>query len=686
MIGNIAEPSGILNPKPSSPNLKRKRQTSVDSTPHTSRDLTVSFHVGKELRQTSQSSFLSYVWNTGLDSDCVSCGQPFEPNEAPPIRTIGLEKHPIPDDDPRLLSGIDITQDIIAPWNLRIFNRHLACIKANKISYVPISHAWHENVAAAQDGHVESREVSKIVYQTPVKTLLAIVAEFSNEVVEIWHDYLSVPQWRTNVQARLLLAIPEIYSYATRTVIHLDDVRAVHVSSQGGGPKSESYDDFIVNFAATIRSRWFDRMWVTLEYLQSNDVVILTEDYTICDVSARDLCQRLDTTHGMWVKQRSNSDVTRDIWKQNTTLKRMTSWIDMEAWKNERTMHRTLGWAIGILGHRQCRQSRDYFLALGKMLDFRPEQDPLVLVQDRFQYFLCLAVHALRRGDYTPLLFIPPPDEQVDGRAPWLRGFSTVSWKLWDMGRCHRKATREQIIRNGKIEPELETAGIIEWFEYFDFEGTPESVLDYVASRAVQAQGRDPGALCESMERVFPLDERKAANMEWEDVVAAGKGTSAGMYDLPKIRTLLEDYGLLLEGQGSEKATTTRRRLDIAKKMVTALKLGKRGKHARESRLETAAGEADWFLREYGKTMEGIARIRCKICGRRSLCRLTMWEQPTADVAQVYRIAGLLYDDTVPEGVGIVVQDQRVLGKTMYGTPACECRRLEMVDLGLLKV
>lgn len=120
--------------------------------------------------------------------------------------------------------------------------------------------------------------------------------------------------------------------------------------------------------------------------------------------------------------------------------------------------------------------------------------------------------------------------------------------------------------------------------------------------------------------------------------------------------------------------------------MSTALKLSNKGKYARESRLEAAAGEAEWFLREYGRAMEEIGRVSCKICGRRSIFRLTMWEEPTLDLAQVYRIPGLLYDDTIPEGVGIVVEGKRIIGKMMYGTPACDCSRLELVELGLVKV
>ncbi|KAF5710030.1 hypothetical protein FGLOB1_5692 [Fusarium globosum] len=503
---------------------------------------------------------------------------------------------------------------------------------AKRVNYVPISHAWHPTVATSQDLRLESIDVSRLVYQITSKTLLALTAKFPG--CEVWHDYLSVPQWRPEVQQRLLLLIPEIYNHAAKTLIHLDDVRATHLSGQ---IKDSPYDKFIVDLAAIIRSRWFDRMWVTLEYIQSNDVLILTEDYTVCDAYARDVCHHLDTAHSKWVKKRSNSIVTEDIWKQNTTLKRMTSWIDMEAWKNEHDMHRTLGWAIGILG---------------KMLNFRPEHDPLILIENRFAYFFSLATYALQQGDHSPLLFIPSPGEETDPRAPWLRGYSTGTWKLWGMGRCHRKATSQSVIRDGKIQPKLQTVGVIETFEYYNFGGDAESVVDYILSKVVRASGQDPQALCEAMDRIFPRSEEKAYNMEWKD-------------------GHLEKYGPLLEVNPGQEVT--QQRLEIAKKLIRVLKLSKEGKLARESRLELAAGEADWFLREYGTPMEGISQIRCKICGRRSVFRLVMWGEPTPDVAQVYRIPGLLYDENVPDGIGIVVERDRIIGKMIYGTPACGC-------------
>jgi hypothetical protein len=49
---------------------------------------------------------------------------------------------------------------------------------------------------------------------------------------EIWHDYLSVPQWGCDVQHQLLYVIPDIFNLLKMSMIHWDDVKAVHVSNR----------------------------------------------------------------------------------------------------------------------------------------------------------------------------------------------------------------------------------------------------------------------------------------------------------------------------------------------------------------------------------------------------------------------------------------------------------------------
>jgi hypothetical protein len=348
-------------------------------------------------------------------------------------------------------------------------------------------------VAAAQNNRIEDIEVSRIVYQTLIRSLLAVTKKYGES--EIWHDYMSVPQWLCEVQQQLLLAIPTIYNYPERTLIHLHDVQAVHLDgvrtvTLSDIQETSPYKNFVNGLSAITSSQWFERMWVTLEYMQSNETLILAEDFSICNTNARELSLSMDAIATECVRSRGNTKFTLDIRKSKGRWPTMVSWGDMETWKSRPDKHRTLGFAMGILGRTKCREQRDYYLALGAMLDFKPKENPLILIQDAFQYFLSLATHALETGDYTPLLFTPLMDENEDPRAPWLHGYSKMSEKFWDLGVCHKRAKSQRIIRSGKIMPELESVGVIEWFEYCNFAGAPGSIFGHVACKVFLLCGR----------------------------------------------------------------------------------------------------------------------------------------------------------------------------------------------------
>jgi hypothetical protein len=77
---------------------------------------------------------------------------------------------------------------------------------------------------------------------------------------------------------------------------------------------------------------------------------------------------------------------------------------------------------------------------------------------------------------------------------------------------------------------------------------------------------------------------------------------------------------------------------------------------------------------------EPICTVKCVFCGMRSLFRLDL--RATAAVgARVYRISGLAYSQTVKNGVGLVIQDGRIVGRMISGTRACGCTRTEIVRI-----
>lgn len=675
-MASIISTDPIMNPRSS--NGKPREKTDIcfgaEQTPLELPVARVAFYVGSELHEFPQSRLFSYIWKRGLDSDCMVCGSCFVAGVSAPIRTIGFEYS-----QPSRPGIMDITQTCLSPHPLRIYNRHLACIKARKMDFIPVSHAWHEAIAKAQDGGVEDINAAWLAYQTPVKTLAAAAKKYSP--VEIWHDYLSVPQWQKDVQQQLLLSIPAIYSYTESVIMHLDDVKASHLDQ---AYQERSYKSFMEGVACTIRSRWFDRMWVTLEYIQSKEVLVLSEEYEISEFSASGLSARIEDIAAKHVKRTGHGNFMKDIIKHGSRWARNVAWTDMESWKSRPDKHRTLGAAIYILGMKQCSDPRDQYMALGGMVDFTPSTTDLAaLNHDRFDYFLSVALHALASGDYTPLLMNPLPGESPDPRAPWLRGHIQLSDKSWDLGVCHRKARSLDIIKDGVIQPKLESVGVVEWFEYTAFDQSPEIVLGRVVIQILRASGTCPVKFYGALDRIFTRIEMKALYTEWDTDAAKKPTPSQPFSQYPALGELLESFSALMYTATSDSAALENPQvLEVVKGMIKLLELDKPGKQSADSRMSITHAEAQYYLDRYSRDMNGLGRIRCKFCGQRSLFRLSLWEDPRPEATQVYRIPGLLFDETISEGVGLVVTRGVLIGKMSYGTPSCDCCRSERLYLG----
>ncbi|CAM1504590.1 Fc.00g021810.m01.CDS01 [Cosmosporella sp. VM-42] len=136
-------------------------------------------------------------------------------------------------------------------------------------------------------------------------------------------------------------------------MIHLDDVQAHHLSQ---AYEDQTYQDFIQGLASTIRSRWFDRMWVTLEYIQGKEILMLSQEFEISDVNASDLSLRISNVAAKYVKRHGHGKFMQDVVSQNSRWVKNVNWTDMESWKSRLDKPRTFGAATHILGLKQCRE------------------------------------------------------------------------------------------------------------------------------------------------------------------------------------------------------------------------------------------------------------------------------------------------------------------------------------------
>ncbi|KFA67844.1 hypothetical protein S40285_09032 [Stachybotrys chlorohalonatus IBT 40285] len=505
---------------------------------------TVTIYIGDKEQRIPQSDSLPHIWGTGLDSPCHACGRGFVQEADPTIRTIGFETS-----QSAQPSVVDFTPAPLAPHPIRIFYRHFSCIQANSIDYVPVSHAWHELVSCAQMERRTNAEVAGLVYQTPVLSLLALTKKHGP--TEIWHDYLSVLQWQRNVQRQLLLKIPTIYSFPGTMMIHLDD-------------------RLKKGLLATTNSRWFERMWVTLEYLQSKEVAILTEDL-ICDYNAWSHSAQLDDTVTPHIKRIGNAKFFNDLAAIGCKWRIKVSWSDMEVWKNYRNKHHTLGGAIYIMSSKKCREPADYYFALAGMIEY-------------------------------PLGHILPRD--LDGRTPWLRGYTVMSELLWDFGVCHCKANHLDIVRHGKIEPKVESVGVIEAWDYMTFTEDTREYLYFLSSRILRSSGTSASEFCHALDRVLTPLDRKALYTKWNTSFRSARKLLESSSDPEQLEAKLDEL-VALECIAQ---TTKSRAPAIMEDIDTMLKLEYSETNCKDNRKDITRAETEWYYTKHGRPMEGVAR------------------------------------------------------------------------------
>jgi hypothetical protein len=173
----------------------------------------VTILLGDDKFTATASEVLAVLWNTRLDSTCHACHGSFV--DQPPIRTFAFEE-----------GSILPPKEAIA---VRIFNRHLACLKADNALFVPISHFWHDSIRTANASGLHHDAAAAVLIRTLEATHEGSADSYPLDV-EFWHDYFSVPQWEPSTKEQLLILLPTIYSSAREILIHLSDVPQASVS------------------------------------------------------------------------------------------------------------------------------------------------------------------------------------------------------------------------------------------------------------------------------------------------------------------------------------------------------------------------------------------------------------------------------------------------------------------------
>ena len=223
-------------------------------------------------------SFLNHLWSDQHleESTCCHCGQQIKIEDVL-ARTFALENQTLANSTTR-----QCAEKLEVPTMSKmilVYHRHLRCLIATT-SYVAITHVWDAQVAELQSRREKATasvvEVAKIVLETPTRICQSLAASLTD--LEIWHDYISVPQWQPTVKLQIIQAIPQDFNQAKFVVAHLSDLDARSIEMMREGTSIYERCRGISNVC---NPKWFGRMWTAMELTQSRDLRIMLKDYSL---------------------------------------------------------------------------------------------------------------------------------------------------------------------------------------------------------------------------------------------------------------------------------------------------------------------------------------------------------------------------------------------------------------------
>ncbi|KAL0253428.1 hypothetical protein SLS55_010407 [Diplodia seriata] len=537
------------------------------------------------------------------------------------------------------------------------FDRHLSC--ASKTNYIAISHVWNPTVSAVQNGSGSSAETQQarvLAVQLPMRIWDGVHA--CSPGAELWHDYLSVPQWQGDVKARILDAVAAIFARAAFTLVHLDDVSApcVRAMRAGGTLRARAR-----GVARVCNAAWFGRVWTAMEYVRSPAVRTMLDDCVLVDEGVDDVF--LGEVQEAWdavVVERGDAHEA-EKWARDCGL---VPWQLGPLARVRGQGTASFAEAFSMLAKRGCRSDADFFHALGGVLNPRWEEEMPPDFERYGDATLAFARECIRNGDYTPVLMSPLPVDDNPGGI----GMGYHDGGIWSLGALQRAPATPRLSLSPVWNPVIraERIGPVRFVKKFNFRTLHPPVLfshvaqvaldftgpdvdDFVATVGTRLYGQDAQEV-----RQRCLDAERRAFLE---------------------RVLVERFN----AQGGQEPWQVKKTDRIA----DALGLS-------STELESCGGVPPMrFMRAHGGTLHlgprgALVGATCPVCLKSFLFRAALYGRPAdAYGAVAYRIPGLKYTCTMKGGIAIIVKNGSVVGRMVWAVRACPCRTEEEVEIHL---
>jgi hypothetical protein len=168
-----------------------------------------------------------------------------------------------------------------------------------------------------------------------------------------------------------------------------------------------------------------------------------------------------------------------------------------------------------------------------------------------------------------------------------------------------------------------------------------------------------------AMERLYPLYEETTSPKQILEYIEAKGGS------LDTLEALISDF------KRNEAAKNVLKQCRTAEKLGTFLGLSTpTGTNAAAlSRSQLAAIEDTTVY------MVAVAIVCCRTCSQRFPYLVELLDKAPPGCAEVHRIPGFQYERALRNGVGLIVYENKIIGRMAAGTSMCDCEVLVDVKL-----
>ncbi|KAI6090578.1 hypothetical protein F4821DRAFT_20712 [Hypoxylon rubiginosum] len=608
--------------------------------------------------------FLESLWSAPPDqSRCCRCQKVIKPQDTL-ARTYTFRRHNDHSDEAYDPSGIVVPG---LSGQIRIRNRHLNCL-LEATRYVVISHVWHPGVAELQWKRAKAtanvEDVARAVREVPARIAVGLQQEFPEDV-EIWHDYISVPQWATG-KKDIIREIPRIFCHAESTIAYLSDISSNVVETMRQDPRR---DDRVRAISTLCNAKWFSRVWTAMEFVESKKLRAMFQDFT--------LMRELKPGHdffaemtGAWYTELAKSGDAFEL--ENITNPNLVPWklghLDLIRILRRNSLPTTFAIAFELLEKRRVTVRRDFFYAfLGAISPDVPLHMPQISSDSNEEFhegLLQIARRCIEDNDYTPL-FITPRSAEIQGNVPTdpkMIGYKSLH--SFSMGHFKKAAPRSNIRIKGRCPVlKVENVGSTKAVKAWEWGFTPMSLFSEIVEFVFGVTGSNTEAFVNTLAvRLYSLER---------DKVMEHLSYSTRMIDLKEKLAALHH----------EKEPPARQR--IIDWIAENLCLSNTDSF---NPMSEVVSPIDFLMTHGGSVHYGnppiLVTVECSRCHELFILRVGLFRLPSDVVGSVaYRVPGLQYRFTHEGGAGWLIKNGIRIGRFVWGIPTCECPKLEEVEI-----